>query len=199
MKKKDFPQGRLIVLSGPSGAGKTTLHELLLSSKKFRDLVVRSVSATTRKPRGNEKNGREYFFLSERMFRYKIRAGHFLEWAKVFGNYYGTPIKNVRCILESGKSVLLCIDVKGGLLIKKKIPNALMLFVTTSDIKELRRRLEKRGTDSCYSIENRYETSLKEIAQAKHYDYIIINDDLKKAFSYLSEILSSVLGISSVR
>jgi len=122
-----------------------------------------------------------------------------LEWAKVFGNYYGTPLKNVRRIIERGKSVLLCIDVKGGLLVKKKVPDALMLFVTTSDIKELRRRLEKRRTESYQSIEHRYERSMNEISQAKYYDHVIVNDDLNKAFADLSEVLNLSLGISGVR
>lgn len=199
MRKNIKQQGRIVVLSGPSGAGKTTLHDLLLKSNAVKGSLARSISTTTRLPRGNEKSGREYFFVSTRMFEYKIRAGHFLEWAKVFGNYYGTPIKPLRSMIKSGLSVLLCIDVKGGLQVRNKYPRALMIFVMTSDIAELRRRLEQRGTDTNASLEKRLKTATEEIAQAKQYDYVIINDSLDTALGQLTTILSRELGLCQAR
>lgn len=194
MSKYVVCPGRVIVLSGPSGAGKTTLHDLLLKSPEFRWKVVRSISATTRQPRGAERNGREYLFLSKKMFEYKIRAGHFLEWAKVFENYYGTPLKNVRDILRRGQSVLLCIDVQGGGQVEKKVPDAVMIFVKTPDLAELRRRLEKRSTEDRESVELRLRTARKELAQARQYDHVIVNDQLPKAFGELVGIVRGVLG-----
>src|SRR5881392_3567491 len=106
-------KGKIIIISGPSGSGKTTLHKMLLESTKLKEKLVKSISVTTRPMRGGEKEGRDYIFVSVLKFQYKIKAGHFLEWQKVFDNYYGTPKKNVRDLLKAGKNVLLCIDVKG--------------------------------------------------------------------------------------
>jgi guanylate kinase len=183
----------VIILSGPSGAGKTTLHDSLLESAEFKGRIIRSISATTRQPRGQEKHGREYLFLSKRRFEYKIRAGHFLEWARVFDNYYGTPIKNVRDVLRKKKNVLLCIDVQGGREVKKKLPGSLMIFVKTPDIHELRHRLEKRGTDQPVTLALRIQTAQKELAQARYYDYVIVNDELSRAFNKLKAILRQEL------
>ncbi|MFH0753488.1 MAG: guanylate kinase [Candidatus Omnitrophota bacterium] len=185
--------GRIIILSGPSGAGKTTLHDLLLKTPAFVGRTIRSISATTRLPRGEERHGREYYFLTRKMFEYKIKAGHFLEWMRVFDHYYGTPMKQVRENLRRGKNVLLCIDVKGALLVKKKMPQALMIFVKTPTIKELRRRLESRGTDTPESIALRLKTAQEELQQESRYDQVIVNDDLKKAFLTLVSVLEKGL------
>ncbi len=186
-------KGRVIVLSGPSGAGKTTLHDLLLKSPCFRERLVRSISATTRPPRGTEQQGRDYLFLSQRMFESRLRRGHFLEWARVFENYYGTPTKNVRDILRSGRHVLLCIDVQGAKQVKAKMPEAVLFFVRTPTMKALRRRLEARGTDSPKSVALRLRTAGEELEQACHYDHVIINDDLTRAFQSLEKILTEEL------
>jgi len=175
------------------------LHDKLLESAEFKGRIVRSISATTRQSRGQEKNGREYLFLSKKMFEYKIRAGHFLEWAQVFGNYYGTPMKNVRDSLRRGKNVLLCIDVQGGGKVKRKVSGALMIFVRTSDLSELRRRLEKRRTDQPEALELRIKTAQKELAQAKYYDHVIVNDKLSRAFNELKAILRQELAQKQVR
>lgn len=188
-------KGRVIVLSGPSGAGKTTLHDLLLTSARFQGRIVRSISATTRKPRGTEQHGREYLFLTIAMFESKIRRGHFLEWARVFDNYYGTPMKNVRDILKSGRHVLLCIDVQGGKQVKDKVPEAISIFVKTPSVEELRRRLESRGTDSHESVALRLKTAARELTEARHYDHVIINDDLPRAFAELEKVLVAALGL----
>ncbi|MBF0485926.1 MAG: guanylate kinase [Candidatus Omnitrophica bacterium] len=185
-------KGRIIILSGPSGAGKTTLHDLLLKSPEFRGRIVRSVSATTRKPRGTEKQGREYFFFSKKMFEHKIRTHQFLEWARVFDNYYGTPIKNVREILSRGRHVLLCIDVQGARLVRKKVPEAFLVFVKTPSLDELRRRLEKRGTDSKESISLRLKTARLELKDVSRYDCVIVNDELNRAFGELKQVLAKI-------
>jgi guanylate kinase len=185
--------GRVIILSGPSGAGKTTLHDRLLKAPDFSGCLIRSISATTRKPRGQERHGREYLFLSKAMFEHKIRTGQFLEWMKVFDNYYGTPVKNVREALKKGKHVLLCIDVKGAAVVRKKIPDALMIFVKTPTLQELRRRLEGRGTDTRESVALRLKTAREELKEAKKYDHIVVNDDLEKAFICLKDVLHKAL------
>ena len=186
-------KGRVIILSGPSGAGKTTLHDLLLKSAEFSGRLVRSISATTRKPRGEERHGREYLFLSKATFEHKIRTGQFLEWMKVFDNYYGTPMKAVQGALDKGKHVLLCIDVKGAAVIKAKVPDALTVFVRTTTLGELRRRLEQRGTDSPESVALRLKTAELELNEAVYYDHVVVNDTLEKAFADLAVWLEKAL------
>lgn len=188
-------RGRIIILSGPSGVGKTTLHDLLLSTPPFKGRIVRSISATTRQPRGQERHGRDYLFLSPKMFAYKVRAGHFLEWMKVFDHYYGTPLKNVHDAQARGKHVLLCIDVYGALAVKAKTPDALMIFVTTPTPEELRRRLEARGTDSPASVAIRLKKACAEIDLAARYDHVVVNNTLPEAFKQLATIVAQELGI----
>lgn len=182
-------KGRVIILSGPSGAGKTTLHDRLLKAPGFAGRLIRSISATTRQPRGQERNGREYVFLSQAMFAHKIRTGQFLEWMKVFDNYYGTPFRNVREALKKGKHVLLCIDVKGAAAVKSRIPDALTIFVKTPTLQELRRRLQARGTDTPGSVALRLKTARKELREARKYDHVIVNDRIETAFAALKGLL----------
>jgi guanylate kinase len=186
-------QGRVIILSGPSGAGKTTLYDLLLKAPGFSGRIIRSISATTRMPRGQERHGLEYLFLSRAMFEHKIRTGQFLEWMKVFDNYYGTPMKNVRAALKKGKHVLLCIDVKGARVVKKKIPGALMIFVKTPTLQELRRRLQGRGTDARANVALRLKTAREELKEAGAYDHVLVNDKIKTALEQLKALLDKAL------
>ncbi len=198
MSSKNRPSigtARVIILSGPSGAGKTTLHDLLLKSSRFQGKIIRSISATTRLPRGKEKHGREYLFLTPKMFEHKIRTHQFLEWARVFDHYYGTPLKNVEAHLNKGQNVLLCIDVQGGELVKKRMKNALAIFVKTPSLKELETRLMARGTDTKEAVALRLKTARKELTEAKKYDHVIVNDDLKKAYARLEALLSQTLGL----
>jgi len=186
-------KGRIVILSGPSGAGKTTLHDLLLKAPAFAGRLIRSISATTRKPRGGERHGREYLFLSQAMFEHKIRTGQFLERIKVFDNYYETKKKNVRAALRQGKHVLLCIDVKGACAVKRKIPEAVMIFVKTPTLKELRRRLKGRATDTPASMALRLKTARAELKEAAKYDHVIVNDKVGTAFAQLKVLLAKAL------
>jgi guanylate kinase len=189
LKNSGLCKGSVIILSGPSGAGKTTLHDLLLKQPGFSGRIVRSISATTRKPRGTEKNGRDYLFISPKMFEARIRRGQFLEWAKVFDNYYGTPLSAVRAVLEQGRHVLLCIDVQGGCQVKRLMPEAIAIFIKTPSLKELRRRLEARATDSGESIILRLKTAREELKCASKYDHVLVNDTLESAMLKLARIL----------
>jgi guanylate kinase len=193
------PRARLIILSGPSGAGKTTLHEKLLHDPEFKERVVRSVSMTTRAPRGREKNGIDYFFVSKTMFEFKIRQKHLLEWAKVFDNYYGTPVRMVRAALKSGKSILLCIDVQGAQQVKARVSDAVMIFVRTPSLEDLRQRLKQRDSDTSEAMALRLKTAEKELEQARHYDYVIVNDVLDKALDELRQIVRQEIGMAPVR
>ena len=156
---KTFKKGKIILLSGPSGAGKTTIHERILKSEKLKGKVVRSISMTTRAKRPGECNGRDYFFVSRKMFEYKARAGYFLEYAEVFKNYYGTPAKHVKGLLAKGKNVLLCIDVQGARQVMKTCPEAVSIFVKTPSLGELQKRLSKRGTETAAELAVRLKTA----------------------------------------
>ena len=127
------------------------------------------------------------------MFKHKIRTGQFLEWMKVFDNYYGTPMKNVRAALAKGKNVLLCIDVKGAAVVRKKVPDALTIFVKTPTLQELRRRLEGRGTDTRASVALRLKTAREELKDAVQYDHVVVNDKLERAFKELKVLLAKAL------
>ena len=182
-------KGRIVIISGPSGSGKTTLHERLLSCKKMKKVLVKSISATTRPPRKGEKNGRDYFFLSEKMFLYKKHAGHFLESERVFLYYYGTPNKNVQDHLKSGRNVLLCIDVKGAKTVWRKHPRTLKIFIKAPSLDVIQKRMKKRATESDKDLALRLSTARKELKEAKKYDYVIVNDELNRAAKELEAVI----------
>ena len=186
-------KGKIVIISGPSGSGKTTLHKMLLESSAFKGRLVKSISATTRLRRPGEKDGKDYLFITQKMFEHKIKAGHFLEWQKVFANYYGTPQKNVRQLLNAGKHVLLCIDVKGAKVVRKAFPDALSVFIKTPSVAVLKKRLEARAQDSHESTALRLKIAKEELLEAKHYNYRIVNDRLDAAYRQLEGIISRAL------
>jgi guanylate kinase len=175
-------QGNLFVISGPSGAGKGTLVALLL--ERIDDAWL-SISATTRSPRGSERNGVEYRFLSPDEFERLADAGEMLEHAEYGGNRYGTPRKEVLDSIGQGKQVILEIDVQGAFQVRESYPDAKLIFIMPPSLEELERRLRTRGTDDEASIARRLERAREEIALAESYDYVIINDSLETACSEL--------------
>ncbi len=182
----DKMKGLLIVISAPSGTGKTTLTHMLL--KKFPDMEF-SVSYTTRKPRPGEVNGKDYFFVDREIFEKMIEEGDFLEWAEVYGNLYGTSKSQVLKALNEGKDILLDIDTQGALQVKKNFPEAVLIFILPPSFKELERRLRSRGTDDEKTIEKRLKVARKEVERAPLYDYIVVNDVLEKAYEKLRSIV----------
>ena len=149
------------------------------------DDVWVSVSATTRKPREGEVEGKNYFFHSRESFQAMIDAGELLEWAEYAGNYYGTPKAKVLEHMAQGEQVVLEIEVQGAALVKKAIPEAHMVFVDPPSLEELERRLRNRGTDSEEAIEKRLKTAIVELSRKSEYDYVIVNDDLDTAVAEL--------------
>lgn len=186
-------RGRIVILSGPSGAGKTTLYQKILKDEGFKERIVRSISCTTRRPRAGEQNGADYFFVSEKKFLYKIRAGHFLEYEQVVGNYYGTPRRYVEDLLRSGRHVLLCIDVKGGRQVAQKDPTALTIFIAPPSIETLRIRLTSRGSEDAAAVDMRLKTAEQEMRMRGAYRFVIENDALETAYAELRSLLDQEL------
>lgn len=179
-------EGILIVVSGFSGAGKGTLMKRLV--EEF-DGYSLSISATTREPRPGEEDGREYFFLSREQFEKRIADHALIEHAEYCGNYYGTPKDYVERELAAGRDVILEIEIQGALKIKEQYPDALLLFVSTPDAAELRRRLSGRGTETAEVIRARLDRAAKEAEGIEAYDYIVINDDLETCVKELHGII----------
>ena len=178
--------GAILVLSGPSGAGKSTIIES--ASGKIGDYYF-SISTTTREPREGERDGVDYHFVSKEEFEEDIKAGAFLEYAIVHGNYYGTSIKPVKEALKSGKLVIFDIDIQGHRLVRAKIGDLVTsVFITPPTLSELERRLYSRSTDKKSIIENRIKNAKEEIKAILEFDFVIINDEIERASNEFATI-----------
>lgn len=184
MNSKGIP----IVISAPSGCGKDTILEQLF---KINDNLRYSVSATTRAKREGEINGVSYHFHTTSSFEEMIANGEVLEYTKYCGNYYGTPKKSVTDVIESGKDVILKIEVEGAMNIKKIFPDAPLIFILPPSIAELERRLRKRGTETEETIKARIETAKKELECADKFDYVVVNAELEKAVEDVNTIIKA--------
>ena len=181
----DYP-GNLFVVAAPSGAGKSSLVKALM---ELDAQVLPSVSHTTRTPRGQEKHGREYFFVSPQEFDSMVLADAFVEWANVHGNRYGTSKKAIEERIASGTDVILEIDFQGAVQIKRIFTNAVLIFILPPRWEELRARLERRGEDTAEVIELRLKNAADEMAQAREFDFVIINELFERALFDLKTIV----------
>ena len=179
-------KGLLIVVSGPSGTGKGTVCTELLTQTPE---LAYSISATTRKPRTGEIDGQNYYFLNKATFEKMIGDGGFLEYANVYGNYYGTPLGKIEERLAAGEDILLEIDTQGALNVMKKCPEGLFIFLLPPSIGELERRIRGRGSETEDSLGKRLGAAKAEIAIGKKYDYIVVNDTVKNAVKHIKSIM----------
>lgn len=182
-------RGLLIVFSGPSGVGKGTVRQEIFSTPDHK--FEYSVSMTTRAQRPGEVDGKDYFFRSREEFEELIRNGQMLEYAEYVGNYYGTPLTYVNETLDKGIDVFLEIEVQGALQVKKKVPDAVFIFLTPPDLNELQERLVGRGTDSEEVIAQRIERAREEIALMSEYDYAIVNDEVPLAAECVKRVIEA--------
>jgi guanylate kinase len=180
------PKGLPVVLSAPSGAGKSTIAARIIEQNPH---VVLSISCTTRAPRPNEKNGVHYHFVSDQEFKKKIKEGDFLEWAEVHGNHYGTPRSALESQLKAGNDVILTIDVQGALAAKSMYPQGVYIFVVPPTWDVLKKRLSGRNSDDVKALERRLANARKELSYLSHYDYLVVNDDLEGAVRDVNSIL----------
>ncbi len=181
----------MLIVSGPSGVGKGTVNGMLLADEEH---WVLSISVTTRSRRPTEIDGREYYFISREEFLRHRDNGDFLEWAEVFGDYYGTLRIPVEESLDLGFNVLLEIDVQGALQVKENWPDALYVFLAPPSMEELERRLRNRGTEREEQIQRRLKTAEWEMTMRHHFDHIIVNDDVTEAFTELKDIVERYIG-----
>jgi guanylate kinase len=182
-------KGLLIIISGPSGAGKGTVCKELMSMQ-LPELEL-SVSATTRKPRTGEIEGISYFFKDKEDFVEMIGQNEFIEYAQVYDNYYGTPRSHVLNKLDSGKDVILEIDIQGAMQVKKNNPEGVFVFIMPPSFEELKHRIISRGTESQNDILKRLHEAYKEVCSSRNYDYIVINDDVHLAAEKVRSIITA--------
>lgn len=181
--------GQIIVISAPSGAGKgTIIKKLLENNSKDRWL---SVSATSRKPREGEKEGVNYYYLTEEEFKKRINDGYFLEYTNYAGNYYGTPREYIKDKINKGIDVILEIEIEGATNIKKLIPEALFIFIMPPSLKELVKRLKGRGTETNEKIIKRFNAAYKEVNEVTKYNYVVVNDEVDVAVNKIEAIIKA--------
>ena len=180
-------KGLLIVISGPSGTGKGTICKELISKNDF----WMSVSATTRSPRKGEVDGESYYFFTEEVFKTKIENKDFLEYAKVYGNYYGTPKSEVLKAIDGGKDVVLEIDIQGALKVKEAYPKGVFIFILPPSMEELKNRIIKRGSETPESLMTRFKSAYKEINYVSKYNYAVINDTIECAVKNIESIITA--------
>jgi len=178
-------QGKLFVLSGPSGAGKGTICKEIVR----RENIGLSVSMTTRAPRGQEEHGKSYYFVSEEDFQKTIDEGGFLEYAQIYGHSYGTPKRAVLDQLSQGRDIILEIEMQGAFQVKNVYPEGILIFILPPSLAELRKRLIERGTEDEEEIRIRQQATLNEIALIHDYDYFVINGDLEEAVDRVRSII----------
>lgn len=181
-------RGLLIVLSGPSGVGKDSILDMFFP---VAPKCARSISATTRAKRDNEEHGRDYYFITREEFGELAARGEMLEYTEYNGNYYGTPKKGVEQMLESGRHVVLKIEVNGALQVKLLYPEATLIFIAPPSWETLAERLRKRGTEHGEEFEGRLTTARYELSKAAEYDYIIINDDMEACRDRLAAVITA--------
>lgn len=181
-------KGLLILISGPSGTGKGTVCDLL---RKNHPEISYSISATTRQPRPGEQDGVNYYFYDKEKFRQMIDAGELLEWAEVYGNYYGTPKQKVLDRLNAGEDILLEIDTQGALNVMKAVPEGLFIFLLPPSLEELANRLKGRGTETEESLQRRLGAAVDEIKIAHNYRYVVVNDKVEAAEEAIAGIIEA--------
>ncbi|MDF1554242.1 MAG: guanylate kinase [Deferrisomatales bacterium] len=188
------PRGLPLVISAPSGAGKTTLIRRLCEQEPGLEF---SISHTTRPPRDGESDGVEYHFVDEAAFRAMAAAGGFAEWALVHGNLYGTSFAALEEQLARGSDVILDIDVQGALQVSQRFPEAVLIFIQPPSLEELHRRLEARGSDSPEVIERRLRNAAEEMSQAHRYHHVVVNERLERAAAELAAVVAMVRGATT--
>ena len=181
-------KGLLILVSGASGTGKGTVCKKLLSEMPE---MYYSISATTRQPRDGETDGVEYFFITVDDFKKKITEGKFLEYAEVYGNFYGTPLYKIEENLNSGRNVLLEIDTQGALKVMEKIPEGVFIFLLPPSLEELYSRIKKRGTEDEETLKRRFNSAKSEIEVGKKYQYAVVNDTVDAAVDKIKSIITA--------
>jgi guanylate kinase len=176
-----------VVLSGPSGVGKTTVESRLVGGDP---LLVASISTTTRPPRKSEVTGEDYFFVTRDVFEH-MKDRELVEWAEVHGEYYGTPRRFVENQIAAGRDVLLNIDVQGGIRVKKVFPDAVLIFILPPSFETLKRRILGRGADTTPDLDTRLENAVDELNASDDYDYVVVNDDLETAVRQIRAIIEA--------